>query len=244
MFQITSWIHPLLGVYGGVISLRNSLRTNQAQKSKFQNRTGTCKTHASVELLSQTSMVLKPKLERYTLWFISVVLRSGPNINWHGGWKGGHDTCVTCAAYLAVPEIGPWVSFWMQVVPQFHNYENLIRAVRWQNLVNLWMAKTIKTCSQEIDARRRQIEDSNEEIQRTWPVYIIKKHWWIVFDNSWGGKVSAETWDKEIGKGTAAKLWTGSVLLPWLSPTSCCQLCCQAFDWNRSVAQPIQQDSL
>jgi hypothetical protein len=39
-------------------------------------------------------------------------------------------------------------------------------------------------------------------------------------------------------------LWTGSVLLPWLSPTSCCQLCCQAFDWNRSVAQPIQQDSL
>ena len=137
------------------------------------------------------------------------------------------------------------VSFWMQVVPQFHNYENLIRAVRWQNLAVLWICVTMaKTCNQEIDARRRQVEDSNEQIEPTWPVYIIKTHWWTVFDNSWGGKVSAETWDKEIGKGTAAKLWTGSVLLPWLSPTSCCQLCCQAFDWNRSVAQPVQQDSL
>ena len=142
------------------------------------------------------------------------------------------------------PEIGPWVSFWMQVVPQFHNYENLIRAVRWQNLavwISVTMAKTIKTCSQEIDARRRQLEDSNEEIQRTWPVYIMKTHWWRVFDNSWGGKVSAETWDKEIGKGTAAKLWTGSVLLPWLSLSVMLpgfwleQVCCPASTTGLSV---------
>ena len=61
--------------------------------------------------------------------------------------------------------------FWMQVVPQFHNYGNLIRAVRLPNLVVLLIWATMaKTCSQEIDARRRQIEDSNEEIEPTWPV--------------------------------------------------------------------------